>query len=281
MQKRSTASEFVRRLAPALRQAASIAHTLEGRVANRPKLEEATAVKAAMTIADSACQEALLVPLLEYFPHVSLAAEEDTPTVRRFPETSDELVVIDPIDGTLRFYLESLGPYGIMIGLAVDGEYEAALVALPREGLFFQAVRGSGARMARAGGTLRRARFDPNGDRVLVTHDLPAEAVEFLRGKGFEVVPACGGAISVAPLVPGARAGLRLVSTVPSVSIRGRIGALVAAEAGALIRSETGGEFPRQIEAPARALLLATNENDLKILQEALSIADREAGAVA
>jgi len=280
MPKLSIASEFVQRLAPALRQAASIAHTLEGRVANRPKAEEATAVKAAMTIADSACQEALLVPLLEHFPHVRLAAEEDTPTVRQFPETSDELVVIDPIDGTLRFYLESMGPYGIMIGLAIDGEYEAGLVALPREGLFFQAVRGSGAMMSRAGGTPRRAQFDPNGDRVLVNHDLPVAAAEFLRDKGFEVVPASGGAISVAPVVPGARAGLRLISTVPSVSIRGRIGALVSAEAGALIRSETGGEFPRQIEAPARALLLATNKNDLEILQEATRIADSGARAV-
>ena len=69
--------------------------------------------------------------------------------------------------------------------------------------------------------------------------------------------------------------------TVPSVSIRGRIGALVCAEAGALVRSETGGEFPRQIEAPARALLVAADEADLGFLQEALAIADQAAGMVA
>jgi len=279
--KPSRASEFVKRLAPALRQAASIAQTLEGRVANQPKADEETDVKAALTIADSACQEALLVPLLDHFPDVVLAAEEDTPSVARFPESGDELVVIDPIDGTLRFYLECMGPYGIMIGLAVNGEYEAGLVALPRERLFFQAVRGSGACVSRGDGEPQAARFDPDGDRVLVTHDLPDDAVEFLRGKGFEVVPASGGAISVAPLMPGVRAGLRLVRSVPSVSIRGRIGALVSAEAGALLRCETGSEFPRQIEAPARALLLATNEKDLGILQEALVLAEQAAARVA
>ena len=231
-----------------------------------------------MTIADSACQEALLVPLFEHFPHVCLAAEEDTPSVQRFPKSGNEIVVIDPIDGTLRFYLEGMGPYGIMMGLAVDGEYEAGLVALPREGLFFHAVRGWGAFVSRADGTPRHAAFDTAGDRILVTHDLPKEAVNFLCGKGFEVVPASGGAISVAPLIPGVRAGLRLVRTVPSVSIRGRIGLLMSAEAGALIRSETGSEFPLQIEAAARAVLVAANEADLHVLQEALAIAVHAAG---
>jgi hypothetical protein len=275
MKKESVGSEFVARLAPALRQAASIASTLEGRVANRPKSDEATAVKAAMTIADSASQEALLVPLYEHFPHVCLAAEEDTPSVGRFAAQGEALVVIDPIDGTLRFYLEAMGPYAIMMGLAVAGEYEAALVALPREGLFFTAVRGAGATVSRGDGIPRQARFDPDGDRILVNHDLPDESVIFLKDKGFEVVPASGGAISVAPVVPGVRAGLRLVRTVPQVSIRGRIGALVSAEAGALVRSELGGEFPRQIEAPARALLLATGEGDMAVLEEALAIAER------
>ena len=135
--------------------------------------------------------------------------------------------------------------------------------------------------MSRAEGVPQRAHFDSNGERELVTHDLPGDAVKFLSSKGFEVVPASGGAISVAPVIPGVRAGLRLMRTVPSVSIRGRIGALVCAEAGALVRSETGSEFPRQIEAPARALLVAADEADLGFLQEALAIAEQAAGMVA
>ena len=106
--KRTDPEAFVRALAPALRQSASIARALEGRVANRPKPGEATAVKAALTIADTASQEALLVPLLEHFPTVRLAAEEDTPSTIQFASEGPELVVIDPIDGTLRFYLEGL-----------------------------------------------------------------------------------------------------------------------------------------------------------------------------
>jgi len=126
MQDTSFPSEFVETLAPALRQAASIARSLEGRVSNRPKADEATAVKAALTLADTASQEALLVPLLERFPDVKLEAEEDTPTVSRFSQTRDALVVIDPIDGTLRFYLEAKGPYAVMIGVAIGDRYEIA-----------------------------------------------------------------------------------------------------------------------------------------------------------
>jgi hypothetical protein len=57
------------------------------------------------------------------------------------------------------------------------------------------------------------------------------------------------------------------------VSIRGRIGALVAAEAGALVRDEHGRPFPREIEAPARALLVAAGARELSALEEALAAA--------
>ena len=148
MAERPDPAAFIRALAPALRQAVSIAQALEGRVRNRPKQDEATPVKAALTLADTACQEALLVPLAEHFPDVCVAAEEDTPAVQRFPQQGDSLVVMDPIDGTLRFFLEGLGPYAVMVGLAHAGVYQAALVALPREELYLSATRGGGARLA-------------------------------------------------------------------------------------------------------------------------------------
>jgi fructose-1,6-bisphosphatase/inositol monophosphatase family enzyme len=272
--KRTDPDEFVRALAPALRQSASIARALEGRVANRPKRGEATPVKAALTIADTASQEALLVPLFEHFPSVRLAAEEDTPSTGRFARSGAELVVVDPIDGTLRFYLEGRGPYAVMVGLAREGAYDAALVALPREELYLDAVRGRGARVAQRGAPPRAARAAATGKRVYVSHDLPEAAQESLLRRGYEVVAACGGAIGVAPLVPGACAGLRLVTDAPAgVSIRGRIGALIAAEAGALVRGEDGKEFPLEIEAPARALLVAAGPGELAALEAALSAA--------
>ena len=56
---------------------------------------------------------------------------------------------------------------------------------------------------------------------------------EFLRDHGCEVVSSCGGAVSVAPLIPGVRAGVRWAGSETGVSIRGRIGVLIAREAGA------------------------------------------------
>lgn len=265
-------ADFVQALAPALRQAASVARTLEGRVANRPKRGEATAVKAALTIADMAAQEALLVPLYEHFPQVRLEAEEDTPSVARFPDASDALVVVDPIDGTLRFYLEGIGPYAVMLGLAVDGVYQAALLALPREDLFFGAVRGAGARVGVGDALPERARAQASGRRVLISHDLPGPAVEVLLAHGYEVAPASGGAIAVAPLLPGVRAGLRWVAR-GSVSTRGRIGALVSAEAGALVLDGRGNPFPAELDARASALVVAAEEEDAVALQEAVAAA--------
>ncbi len=265
---------FVEVAAPALRAAASIARALEGRVANRPKAGEASPVKAALTVADTACQEAILAPLHARFPDLRVAAEEDTPTARRFAGSGDGLVVVDPIDGTLRFYLEALGPYAILVGLAVAGEYRAGLVALPREELLLQAVRGSGAWTGAGGSDLRPAVAGAGGNRVLISHDLPAASVEVLLSRGFSVAPASGGAISVAPLLPGVRAGLRLArGPAARVSIRGRIGALVSAEAGLRVADETGARFPSALEEPVRALLVARDEPDLDALRAALEAA--------
>jgi hypothetical protein len=272
MHKNPKPSDFVKVIAPALRRAAAVARDLEGRVANRPKAGEPTAVKAALTDADTAAQEVLLGPLLDHFPGVCLRAEEETLTVARFPEEAAASVVIDPIDGTLRFYLEGGGPYGVMIGLAIENEYEAALVALPRERYAFEAVRGEGVRFAEGAGVARPLRLSSEGRRVLVSHDLGEGAALALRSRGFEVLPACGGAISVAPLIPGVCAGLRVATNdPPNVSIRGRIGAMISAEAGALVRCETGDPFPRDIDAPARVLLVAADSEDLGALQDAVA----------
>ena len=75
--------EFTAAMTVPVRQAMAAVRWLEGRVRNRPKEGEASAAKAALTIADCAAQEAILVPLHDRFPEVRLAAEEDTPTVSR------------------------------------------------------------------------------------------------------------------------------------------------------------------------------------------------------
>jgi fructose-1,6-bisphosphatase/inositol monophosphatase family enzyme len=266
-------SDFVRLLEPAVRRAAALARDLEGRVRNVPKEGEEGPAKQALTEADTRVQELLLDAVRSHFPDVGVDAEEDTPGVARFSTGSDARVVIDPIDGTLHSYLEGRGPYATMIGLVGGGAYESALVALPREGLLFAACRGGGAFRARAGGPLRPVRAEPAGGRILVSHGTPAAAKAHLEGRGFEVIPACGGAVAVAPLIRGVRAGLRWsTSGGIGVSVRGRIGAMLAVEAGALVRSERGA-FPLDTTTPVASLRVAAREDDLDLLAEALDAA--------
>ena len=254
-------------LAPAMEQAAAIAAALEGRVANRPKSGEATAVKSALTVADTASQEALLVPLLARFRAARLEAEEDTHSVARFTGEADAMrIVIDPLDGTFHFFLGGRGPYAVMAGLAIAGRYEAALLALPREGLRFSALRGRGAR----DGAGRRAVLARSGSGVLVSDGVPEAVVERLRAEGFEVGLGCGGAVAVAPLVPGLRGGLRIAAP-HSISTRGRIGALIAREAGARVESASGEPFPDVLEAPAPCLVVADAPEVAAALRRALS----------
>ena len=271
-------SDFVRLLEPEVRRAASLARALEGRVRNVPKAGEEGPVKQALTEADTRIQEILLEAVQARFPNVALAAEEDTPGVARFPAESDCRVVIDPIDGTLHSYLEGRGPYAVMIGLVKGDTYESGLVALPREGLLFAAVRGEGAFRARAGGPLRPARAEADGNRILVSHGTPKAAHVYLEEQGFEVIPACGGAVVVAPLIVGVRSGLRWSSSGGiGISVRGRIGARIAAEGGAFLRAEDDREFPLDTTSRAATLRVTAREDDLELLAGALQAAGLDA----
>ncbi len=270
----SDLGDFAIEMAPALWRAAELARSLEGRVANSPKPLERTAAKQALTAADTATQEVLLEHLFKRFPYVSLAAEEDTPAVANFScQDQDALVVIDPIDGTLHSYLEGSGPYAVIVGLALRGQFEAGLVALPREGLLLSAKRGCGAAMARAGGAFRSARVLADGQRILVSHGMPSAVCQRLREQGFDVVSACGGAVAVAPLIPGVRAGLRYAAGEQGVSIRGRVGALIAREAGAFVQGDAGQAFPPDLETPSSTLRVVAAEEDLRILDDGLQAA--------
>jgi fructose-1,6-bisphosphatase/inositol monophosphatase family enzyme len=270
---RARYDRFAEKLLPAVQRAAAFARSLEGKVPNAPKLDETSAVKQALTLADVGTQEIILQALLEHFPEVCLAAEEDTETVAAFPKDAEAQVVIDPIDGTLRSYLESSGPYAVIVGLAIRGIYRAALVSLPREGLCFEGARGQGAYVTAGGRARRRVRAAADGNRVLVSHGMPDAAAEVLRSRDYEVISACGGAVSVAPLVEGVCAGVRWADTSLGISIRGRVGVLIAREGGALVRAATGSEFPEDMQTPSATLLVASDPSQLDHLDEALAAA--------
>jgi len=252
---------FVEDLWPALQEAAEIARALEGSAANHPKSGEGSDVKAALTAADTAAQEILLRALLARFADARLEAEEDTESVGRFTGESDAVIVVDPIDGTLRSYLHALGPYAVMAGLARGGRYRAALVALPRERIRVRAWEGGGAFLARGDGEARRVRAEADGPAVMVSHDLPEGVSKRLRERGFELVKGCGGAVAVAPLLPGFSGGVR-VPDPPPLSVRGRIGLLASLEAGARaatrdgpIAADLGTDVPHVAVAPDDAIL--------------------------
>lgn len=264
---------FTARMRPAVASAAALARRLEGRVQNAPKREETSDVKQAMTIADSGTQELLLKGLLEAFPDVCLAAEEDTDTVECFPKDASAQVIIDPIDGTLRSYLEASGPYAVIVGLAIREVYRAALVSLPREGLAFDGTTGQGAYVAVAGRSRRRVAAEPDGRRILVSHGMPEEVSEALRQRDYEVISACGGAVSVAPLIKGVCAGVRKASGPLGISIRGRAGVVISREGGALVETSGGKPFPTDMNSPAETLLIASGPKQLEHLGEALELA--------
>jgi fructose-1,6-bisphosphatase/inositol monophosphatase family enzyme len=270
MQALPTPDEFVRTLSPALDQAAAIAASLQGRVPNVPKAGESTAVKAALTIADTAAQEALLVPLLARFRAARLEAEENTHGVELFTGSAPaHRIVIDPIDGTLHFYLAGLGLYAVMAGYAVDERYQAALVALPREGLRFDGVRGRGVRRGRLGAVPEPARGVADGDGILLSDGVPGAVEVRLRAEGFHTERGSGGAVAVAPLLPGVRGGLR-VSKYRTISARGRIGTLLAREGGALVETADGTPFPDSLDAPATSLVVAADRETAAAIQKAL-----------
>ncbi|NNL84102.1 MAG: hypothetical protein HKP27_00530 [Myxococcales bacterium] len=271
---------FLEIAVPAVRQAASIARALEGQVANRPKAGETTPVKAALTIADSAAQEAILAPLADAIPSVRLQAEEDTPSVARFAPEGDHLVVVDPIDGTLHAYLEGSGPYSVMAGLAVEGRYRASVIALPREDLLVYGRLGEPIaveRLSRNGAQERDGSFGLGaavGEAelprdVLVSQGVTAGTVERLRRAGYNPRFGSGGAIAIAPLLPGACAGLRVSRGPEGVSIRGRIGVMLSRSAGFAVAAEEG-TFPDDLWSRSATLLVSRDDEGISSLRAAL-----------
>ncbi len=262
---------FVSLIVPAVRRAALLARSLEGQAVNDPKMDEATDVKQALTEADTAAQEILLTALCAHFPDVCLAAEEDTPTVSCFSSHADSQVIIDPVDGTLHSYLEASGPYAVIVGLTTANRYEAGIVALPREGILCAASRGAGALVGMPGRPMREVSACGDGDRVLVAHNTPPEVSSWLRERGMVVIPACGGAVSIAPLLPGVRAGLRWAGGELGISIRGRAGVLIAREGRAVVCGAANAAFPQDSTSPANVLLVGAGDEDIALLDAALA----------
>ncbi len=109
------------------------------------------------------------------------------------------------------------------------------------------------------------------GKRVLVSDTTPAAVRDALQAKGHETALASGGAISIAPLLPGVCAGLRFSNRLSptGISVRGRVGLLIAREAGAVVGSAEGGAFPEGLDEPADTLVVARDADIAARVQRA------------
>lgn len=264
------AREFVERMTLPVLQAAAAVRWLEGRVRNRPKSDEVTPEKAALTDGDCVSQEILLVALRAHFPWVSVFVEEDTPTAEEFAANrSAQTVVIDPIDGTAR-YLRGDGPYAILLGLEREGEVEAAIVAVPQFGVITRATRGGGAELAKGGGDFAPARCERRGPQLLVSHGLPQEVRARANAAQWKPVVAAGAAIAVAPLLDGVGGGVRIAAEAAGLSRRAWIAGLVTREAGGCVEA-LDGALPARFRPGVRGALVAASARDVEKLRELVS----------
>jgi fructose-1,6-bisphosphatase/inositol monophosphatase family enzyme len=251
-----------------VRQAMAAVRWLEGRVPNRPKPEEESAAKAALTDADCVSQEILLTALRAHYPWVRIDAEEDTPAAKAFAvNDSPDRVVIDPVDGTLR-YLRGDGLYAILVGLEHEGHVEAALIALPQLELLFRAVRGGGAEVSRAGNDFEPVELPSEGDRVIVSPNLSEADRNRLLDDELEPMLGAGGAIAVAPLLPRTFGGARLAPSEHGLSLRAWVGLLPALEAGCKVES-LDGPFPERFRPGIPGLRVAKTAAALARLRAA------------
>ena len=143
---------FLQTMLPVVRQCAQASLVFYGQTLDIGKAAdtslssaEAQHASSVLTALDSALQDIILSVGLQHFPQAKCIAEENTPLKRRFAaSTAEYALILDPIDGTLHFQ-KGDAPYHISLGLARQGQMEAALVARPSEDKIFTAVRGQGA----------------------------------------------------------------------------------------------------------------------------------------
>lgn len=125
-------------LLPQLKVAAAYARTLQPQIAALPAKEEGNNFfAAALTDADMAIQNLIVVALLGTFPQIRFYGEEyeqsrNTKYFRAIALGSKEnyLVTLDPIDGT-QFYLDGHFNYQIILSILNWDAFEAVIALSP------------------------------------------------------------------------------------------------------------------------------------------------------
>ncbi len=258
------AARFIRVFSLAALQAAHVARRLQGNVPSWSKHED-TPEGAALTTADLAAQDVLLEPLRAAFPGVALDAEEDTALAGTFPEESRQrdLIVIDPIDGTLN-YSRGSREYAVMGAYLRGGRYEAAVVAFPEYQTLYYALVNNGCWRMEEGPPFERVRvadLENLPDEVLLTPRAPRDWDQRLREAGWTPRRShCSAVDASAPATGSACAAVSEHGT----DRRRAIGLLLTLEAGGTVR--TGGRNwarrdPGRDDVTKGALVVAANDD--------------------
>ena len=95
-----------------------------------------------VTAADHAANEMLANELSRRFPGDAVLSEEIPDDRARLEK--DRVWMVDPMDGTKQF-IERIGEFAVMIGLAIEGEAKLGVVYNPSTDRMYYAAPGAGA----------------------------------------------------------------------------------------------------------------------------------------
>ncbi len=95
-----------------------------------------------VTAADHAANKFIVAELCRYFPDDGILSEEATDDQARLSKA--RVWLVDPMDGTKQF-IERIGEFAVMIGLAVNGKPELGVVFNPTTNKMYYATTSLGA----------------------------------------------------------------------------------------------------------------------------------------
>jgi myo-inositol-1(or 4)-monophosphatase len=248
------AAEFVRRRRTEVFDATSGSTTVSRAV--RAKSSPTDPV----TVVDTETERLLRERLAHLRPGERVLGEEEGGSVD--PGDGRPTWVLDPIDGTVNF-VYGIEAYAVSVAVQVDGQSVAGAVANVASGAVYSAARGHGARLRRAGVTTP-LRCSTVGELSMA-----------LVGTGFSY--AAGQRAAQAEILTGLLPTVRDIRRIGSCALdlcmvaAGQLdgyyesnvnlwdwaaGALIAAEAGALVRVPAAGDAPGLVIAAGPGIVV-------------------------
>ena len=131
---------FFREIMPRMEDYGRYALAMQKGVFSKDKELSESDAENALTDADFMVEEGLLRFFLEKKYNFRILAEEDSPYVDKFSKEGDMLVVMDPIDGTLR-YKKGFENFGMIISVFKKGILDGTLLHTPYDEKFYWATQ--------------------------------------------------------------------------------------------------------------------------------------------